>query len=213
MHESVLGQTLPCRHIMVADGLVRPEVEAWDALHIVLDRSHGPFGCTPRFIGAERAVELGFDLICLLDADNWLRADHAETLAALHASSGADFLTCGRTLCRLDGSIMAVCPLTDPDRFVDTSCIAYARGAFPLLRAWVEMPDYAGIICDRWVLHHAKGSGVSRAHTPEPTVFYRCGKAGIYRLFGEPIPPGASPQPDYDSAFRLWASDGGPPPN
>ena len=210
-HDSVLAQTHPCVHVMVADGLPRREVDDWDALHIVLDRSHGPFGCFPRLVGAERAVAEGFDLIALLDADNWLRPDHVERLVALQAATGADFLTCGRILCRLDGSVMAPCPLTDPERFVDTSCLAYARGAFPLLPYWTQMPGYAQAICDRCVLQHAIASGVSRAHSPEPTVFYRCGKAGIYRLLGEPVPPGVSPPPDYRSAFDRWVAEGHPP--
>ena len=211
-HDSVVSQSHPCRHIMVADGLPRPEIDGWDALHIVLDRSHGPFGCTPRFIGAQRAVADGFDLIAFLDADNWLRADHAETLVALHAATGAAFLTCGRVLCRLDGSVMAPsCPLTDPERFVDTSCMAYARGAFPLLPHWTELPAYAQAICDRCVLQQAIASGVSRAHSAEQTVFYRCGKAGIYQLLGEPVPAGVSPAPDYSSAFDRWAAEGHQP--
>ena len=210
-HDSVLAQTYPCRHIMVADGRPEAEVASWDADHIVLERSHGPFGCMPRFLGAEHALHEGFDLVAFLDADNWLREDHVEVLAELHVRTGADFLSCNRMLCRLDGSVMAPCPLTDADRFVDTSCMAFARGGFPLLSLWVEMPEYAEMICDRWVLHHVIASGASRAHTAERTVFYRCGKAGIYELLGEPVPPGVGPPPGYPAAFERWAAEDHPP--
>ena len=38
-HYSVLTQTYPCHHILVADGRPKPGVEGWDAEHIVLGRS------------------------------------------------------------------------------------------------------------------------------------------------------------------------------
>ncbi len=210
-HDSVLAQSYPCRHFLVADGRPNPELGGWDADHCVLDRNHADFGNTPRYAGAQRAIEQGYDLIAFLDADNWLREDHAEILAELHRRTGADFLSCGRMLCRPDGSVMAECPLTDPDRFIDTSCMAFARGGFSLLPLWVEMPDYAQAICDRWVLHHVIASGASRAHSPERTLFYRCGKAGIYELLGEPVPPGVGRAPDYRAAFERWAADGHSP--
>lgn len=210
-HESVLAQTHPCRHIMVADGRPNPEVDTWDVDHLVLSRCHADYGSTPRFVGAAHAVSQGFDLVAFLDADNWCREDHVERLARLQEETGAAFVSCGRILCRLDGSVLAPCPLTDPEHFVDTSCMAFAREGFPLLTHWVVMPEYARIICDRWVFEHVKASGAVRAHSPEPTLFYRCGKAGIYAMFGEPVPPGVSAPPDYQPAIERLAREGGAP--
>ncbi len=210
-HDSVRAQTYPCRHLLVSDGRPKPEVDGWDAEHLVLSRSTGDYGRTPTFVGAAAAAFQGFDLIAILDSDNWYREDHIEILADLHRRTGVAFLSSGRMLCRLDGTVMAPCALTDPERFIDTSCMAFARAAFPLLTYAVTMPAYADDISDRAMLHHVKASGVARAHTDERTVFYRCGKAGIYELLGEPVPPGVVPAPDYKRQFDRWAADGHPP--
>ncbi len=210
-HDSVLAQTHPCRHILVADGRPKPEVDGWDVQHIVLARGHDDVGSTPSLVGAAAAAFSGCDLIAFLDSDNWYREDHIQTVVELHQSTGAAFISTSRMLCRLDGSVMAPCPTTDPERFVDTSCMAYAREAFPLLTYGVTLPRYAQIFNDRCNFQHVLASGVSRAHSPEATVFYRCGKAGIYQQLGEPIPPGVTPAPDYDAAFARWAAEGRPP--
>ena len=210
-HDSVLAQSHPCRHILVADGRPNPAVDGWDAEHIVLPGGLGDFGSTPRFVGAADAVLQGYDMIAFLDADNWLRPDHVQILADLQEKTGAGFLSCGRVLARLDGSILGPCPLTDPDRFIDTSCMAFARPGFGLLRYWVAMPEYGKAMGDRCMLVHVKASDVLRAHTPEQTLFYRCGKAGIYKMLGEEPPPGVIPAPDYQSLFDRWAAEGRAP--
>jgi GT2 family glycosyltransferase len=210
-HDSVLAQTHPCRHILVADGRPKPEVEGWDADHIALSYNHGDYGSTPGLVGAAAAAFQGCDLIAFLDSDNWYREDHVQTVVELHQRTGAAFVSTSRMLCRLDGSLMAPCPTTDPERFVDTNCWAFAREAFPLLTYGVTLPDYAQIINDRCLYQHVLASGVARAHSPKATVFYRCGKAGIYRLLGEPVPPGVVPAPDYAAAFARWAAEGRAP--
>ena len=210
-HESVLAQTYPCRHVLVADGVPKAEVEDWDADHIVLSRNHADVGATPIFVGAADAAMRGFDLVALLDSDNWYREDHVQVLADLHRRTGAAFLSTSRMLCRLDGSVMAPCPLTDPERFLDTSCMAFARPAFPLLTYYMCMPEYAYGIGDRVFYHHVRQSGVARAHSDERTLFYRCGKAGAYEMLGQPIPPGVKPPLDYQALFDRWVREGHPP--
>jgi hypothetical protein len=210
-HASVLAQTYPCRHILVADGRPKAEVDGWDADHVPLSRNHSDYGSTPAFVGVAVAAFQGFDLVALLDSDNWYREDHIETLVELHQRTGAAFLSTERTLCRRDGSLMAPCPTTDPERFIDMSCMAFVRAAFPLLTYRMCMPDYAQVLNDRVLLHHVKGSGVTRAHSSERTVYYRCGKAGIYELLHEPVPPGVIASPDYRTALDRWVADGHPP--
>ena len=210
-HESVLAQTYPCSHVLVADGAIRPEFDGWEAMHLGLSRPQRDFGSTPRFVGSAHAIFLGFDMVAFLDADNWYRQDHIATMVALHEHTGASFLTCGRWLAALDGEVMAKCPITNPDRFVDVSCMVYTREAFPLLTYWACMPDYAHEISDRVVLQHHIAAGARRAHSPEPTVYYRCGKAGAYRMLGREVPPGVAPAPDYGAVFARWAAEGRPP--
>ncbi len=210
-HDSVLAQTYPCRHILIADGRPKSEVDDWNAQHIVLGHNHADVGSTPALVGAAAAAFQGYDLIALLDSDNWYRRDHVQTVVELHQRTGAVFISTSRMLCRLDGSVMAPCPTTDPERFIDTSCMAYAREAFPLLTYGVTLPDYAQPVNDRCNYQHVLASGVSRAHSPEATVFYRCGKAGIYQQLGEPVPPGVIAPPDYPAIFARWAAEGRAP--
>jgi hypothetical protein len=105
---------------------------------------------------------------------------------------------------------MAGCPYTDPEKFIDTSCMMFARGAFHVLAKWVLMPSYAHIIGDRVMLHYVKAAAVRRAHSDAPSVYYRCGKEGVYRNFGESPPPGVLPVPNYGDAHARWIEDGYP---
>jgi hypothetical protein len=210
-HESVRAQSYPCRHIMVADGSPNPALAGWDVEHISLSGWSNDFGSTPRFVGAAHAVFQGFDIVAFLDADNWYREDHVQAVVELVAGAGAAFVSSGRMLCRLDGSVMRECPTTHPDRFIDTSCMAFARAGFPLLTRWVTLPSYAHAMGDRCVHQSVMLSGAPRAHSAAPTVFYRCGKAGIYGLLGEPVPAGVAPAPDYGALFQRWVNEGRPP--
>jgi hypothetical protein len=207
---SVAKQTYPCFHVMVADGSSNPAVDDWAVDHIRLPKSYADVGSTPRLIGCYHAIGLGADAVAFLDADNWYRDDHIENLVNLHIKTSAAFLSSGRMLCRLDGSIMTVCPYTNPEKFIDTSCMMFAREAFHILSNWTLMPSYAHIIGDRVMLHYVKAAAVRRAHSDETSVYYRCGKDGVYRDLGEPIPTGVSPKPNYDDANARWIADGYP---
>jgi hypothetical protein len=210
-HRSVRSQSVPCTHVMVADGSPCPEAQSWNIDHIVLPGPHNDYGSTPRLIGSFHAVGLGFDGVAFLDADNWYRSDHLETLLELHRHTRASFLSSARVLCRLDGSEMGPCRTSDGETFVDTSCMLIMRSAFGLLANWALMPDYAHVISDRVFLYLAKVAGTTFGHSPEPTLYYRCGKSDSYDLVGETPPPGAQPPPDYEIAFRRWIADGYPP--
>lgn len=210
-HRSVRAQTLPCLHVLVADGRPRRRLRFWAAHHVTLPASHGDIGSTPRLIGAYHAIGLGVEAVAFLDADNWYAPDHIAGLMAARDREGAAFVSSSRLLCRLDGTPMGPCPLTDPERFIDTNCMLFGREAFPLLHHWVLMPDYGHLIGDRILLHHVRMTGVSRCHVPATTVRYRCGKAGLYRQMGQPVPPGVSARPDYERSFERWVADGNPP--
>lgn len=207
---SVSKQTHPCQHVLVADGCPQASLDDWEVDHIRLPRPHRDIGSTPRLIGAYHAIGLGFDAVAFLDADNWYRPDHIESLVRLHKETGAAFLSSNRMLCRIDGSSMARCLDTDPEKFIDTNCMMFTRAAFPVLSYWCLMPDYAHLIGDRVMVYYVRQAGISRAHSPEDSVFYRCGKSGIYRRLGEPIPDGVEDPPDYTASFVRWVADGNP---
>ena len=111
----------------------------------------------------------------------------------------------------LSGRYLSECPNTDPERFIDTNCMAFARPAFALLTQWVLMPAYAHLIGDRVMLHHVRASGLPMQHLHKSLIHYRCGKAGIYRQLGVPVPFGVSEPPDYSASFRQWVADGNLP--
>lgn len=210
-HQSVLAQSFACLHVLVADGHPMVEVDGWDAHHVILPVGHGDIGSTPRLIGAFHAIGLGVEAVAFLDADNWYAPHHIAGLMDARQAHKAAFVSSGRMLCRLDGSPMAPCPLTDPQRFIDTNCMLFGREAFALLHHWVLMPDYGHLIGDRIMLHHVRRSGLTHCHVPGPSVHYRCNKEGLYRQLGEAIPPGVQPRPDYAASFRRWIADGNPP--
>ena len=208
-HDSVRAQSEPCLHVLVADGHRRRRINHWQAEHIRLPRSHGDIGSTPRLIGSYHAIGLGLDAVAFLDADNWYGPDHISDLLAEMDQHQADFVSSSRTLCRLDGTVMGPCPLTDPDRFIDTNAMLFGRGAFSVLHQWVLMPTYGHLIGDRIMLHHLKQSGIKCRHVNAGSVFYRCSKEGLYRQLREPIPKGVQPRPDYETSFKQWKHDNG----
>lgn len=210
-HRSVLSQSEPCMHVLVADGHARRRINKWQAEHIRLPQSHGDIGSTPRLIGCYHAIGLGVDAVAFLDADNWYRPDHISNLLEAIDQQNADFASSGRTLCRLDGSVMGDCPLTDPESFIDTNSMLFSKTAFHLLHQWVLMPSYGHLIGDRIMLHHVRSSGLKHEHVNKNSVFYRCSKAGLYKRFNEKIPPGVLPQPDYSASFKKWKEDGNKP--
>ena len=81
-HESVRAQSVPCLHVLVADGHRRRRINHWQAEHVRLPRSHGDIGSTPRLIGSYHAIGLGVDAVAFLDADNWYGPDHIANLLA-----------------------------------------------------------------------------------------------------------------------------------
>ncbi len=209
-HQSVLNQTVICDHIMVADGCSRPEINGWNCDHIILPNAHQDIGSTARTIGSMHAIGLGYDYVSFLDADNWYGSDHLETLLGVGRQQQVAVVSATRMLCRIDGSLMGECPITNPAYFIDTNCMLLGREAFSLIHHWVLMPDYGHLIGDRIFWHYVCNSNLSRAHCDKPTVFYRCQKEGLYRLFGEGIPAGVLPRPDYEAAHQRWLQDGYP---
>ena len=190
--ESVRNQTYAeCRHFVVADGFPNVMVSNSDVTHIILPTAHGDNGNLARCIGAMSAISEGFDVVAFLDADNWFRNDHIETMLALHRQSCAALCTSGRMLYRIDGTVMCQdVKESNGIDFVDTSCLCFFRPAFDLLPLWGMMPAIFSPICDRVMWDAVITRGVSRAHSHVPTVAFRTQYAGHYQGLGETPPPG-----------------------
>jgi glycosyltransferase involved in cell wall biosynthesis len=195
-HDSVRAQTLACQHIMIADGHPNSLVDGFDVQHVVLPQAHANYGDTPRAIGALSAIAQGFDAIAFLDADNWYKPMHVESLIALHRETGAQVCTSGREIRRLDGSFLTVCPFSDGELFVDTNCYMFTAPAFRIAAEWGVMDGDLHAIGDRVVLHQIKQQGYSRAHSWRATICYRATAAVDYRLLGAPVPEGVKASRD-----------------
>lgn len=191
--DSVRAQTYPCTHYLVADGHRNPVVgrDLPTQRHITLPIAHGDYGGVARTIGSLRAATDGFDAIAWLDADNWYRPEHIESMCRRLEAAGKPLCAAWRTLHRPDGSEM---PL-DPDQelrgeHVDTNCWLVARPAFALLTAWL-MPTELSVIGDRVVFEAARRMGLTGVQTRRRTVCYTTLYQDHYQRLGETPPPDA----------------------
>ena len=204
-HGSVLKQTYPCVHFLVADGCVQLEVRKWSAEHITLSRPHADNGNTPRAVGSLSAMNQDFAAIAYLDADNWYYPRHIESMVNLHQQQGALVCTATRNIHRLDGSLMYTDSFeSDGDKHVDTSCLFLSRPAFEILPIWATMPTQLGPICDRVIWRAILARGLSHAHCSEPTVAFRTQYQVHYHNLKEAAPPGTKTNIESAGKATLW---------
>jgi hypothetical protein len=197
-HRSVRAQTVQCQHILVADGHARHELDAWGVRHIRLAGSSADFGDTPRRVAGEAALESGFDAVVYLDADNWLRPRHVESLFACHLARAAALCHSARTFHRIGGEMLPLLLTSDNVGHVDTSCLFVARAAFELLPLWGTWPHELSRIDDRMFLQAALARGWSPAFTGALTTCYEASRVSHYRAVGEAPPADARPDGDVD---------------
>jgi len=187
-HESVAGQTYPCRHFLVADGAAQETLDGWDLQHIRLDRTHADYGDTPRAVGGESAAAQGFTAIAYLDADNIYRSHHVESLVSRHLATGAPVIFSERTLHLPDGTWVPLVLRDDDDGHVDTSCVMIAGEALPWCGGWREHPRQLSVVGDRVFLRSLRARGFAFAGTGSMTVRYTVKEATFFRALGMPIP-------------------------
>lgn len=172
-HKSTLDQIHPSRHFLVADGHPSKHVERWDCEHIILSSSHADNGNTPRGIGALSAMKQGYDLICFLDADNWLCSDHvSEAIAIKLQSPETDIAILGRNIVLPDGTLVLNDPEDEFKTHVDTSGFAFFRSAFNLLPIWILMPSCLGPLCDRVMFLAIRQRDMKMTWSPKNTWFF-----------------------------------------
>lgn len=210
-HDSVRAQTHPCVHIFVADGRPSRQVDALDGQHIIVRRGHGDFGDTPRALGAMSAIGQGFDAVAFLDADNWYKSTHIESLVELQRESGAAITTSGRAFYSPDGDFLGACPLSDGEAHVDSNCYLLTRPAFGLILEWALMPHDMHVIGDRIVWNKIKQRGIAHAHSWRASLCYRASTVEDYSILGRKPPPDvAKTRQDTRGAFETLTRRGGP---
>lgn len=196
--QSVHEQDYPhVTHYCVADGFAQPDTVARFARlrHVVLPNAHGNYGCTPRGIGAQCALADGMDIVCFLDADNYLLPPHVASLVQAHqracaAGQALDAVFASRTMF-VPGheQLELVPPGEEPGAgFADTSCISLARSAGFLWGAWCQIPRSLTPICDRVMCRLMQHHRLRVAWTGLRTVRYESQWAMSYRQAGLPLP-------------------------
>jgi glycosyltransferase involved in cell wall biosynthesis len=149
-HVSVREQTIPCVHVLVADGPGREEVARMEGRHLALGLNHADNGNTPRSIGALLAMNEGFTCIAFLDADNWFSPDHIERALRTQEEGNLEVVFTQRHIVFPNGQRLLTPPLEDGDRsHADTSCMVLFANAFSALVLWAQMPAAYAPMCDR----------------------------------------------------------------
>ena len=207
-HDSVMAQTYPCVHILVADGRPLDMVDALAAQHVRLPVNCADYGDTPRGIGSVLAVSQGFDAIAYLDADNWYYPDHIATMVEMQQQTGTAVISAARNLHRLDGSLLGLCDEVDGRNFVDTSCFFLSRAAFTLLPIWWTMPAHMHAVGDRVFFGNVRHLQLSCTHSQRPTVAYRTAFMSHYRKFGEEPPASAKDGRDIHKVMQRVYQEG-----
>lgn len=182
-HESVKAQGQDVIHIMVADGYPNPDVATWDVQHVVLPRSHGDNGDTPRGIGGILAQAQNCDYVAYLDADNWFLSDHISSLIDLQKNTGFPICASLRHFYAWDGTHMDNVTEYDENQhlYVDTSCFLIHQSGFSALSIWTEIPKPLSSICDRIFCAWLRHNRLSIAHSNQRTVAFRSQYEGHYR--------------------------------
>lgn len=192
-HESVLRQTYPCTHLLVADGHPRNSlfVNSDKTLHMILPQETANNGNTPRVVGGISADAYGFDAVAYLDADNWFEPDHIMTLLEVNRTDGSALISCKRKFYDLNENLLNVTD-SDEDRnvHVDTSCWLIFRPAFAVLRAW-QMPKPLSPLADRIFFKKIINDRYHVTMTSYRTVAFRTQYADHYRAAGATVPDGA----------------------
>ena len=185
-HESVKAQGPGVFHIMIADGHPDPEVATWDVQHVMLPRSHGDNGNTPRGIGGILAQAQHCNYVAYLDADNWFFPDHINSLVDLQKTTGYHISASLRHFYAWDGTFMTNVSEYDENehRHVDTSCILVHQSGFSALSIWTQIPKPLSPICDRIFCAWLRQNRFAIAHSNQRTVAFRSQYEGHYHAAG-----------------------------
>jgi len=203
---SVRGQTLTVDHILVADGYPQDWLDTAGVRHLRLDRPHDDFGNTARALGAMLAIAEQYDGIGLLNASNWLDANHiascVETFREAAAQGPIDYVIARRKLCRPDESVLLAWqePL---EEHVDTNCFFFFPPAYPMVPHFGLMPKELSLLGDRFFYQALRDRGLHAATNEGFTVNDLCLWESLYLALGEAPPPGAKPNID-DRVVQAW---------
>jgi|HubBroStandDraft_4_1064222.scaffolds.fasta_scaffold00046_70 glycosyltransferase involved in cell wall biosynthesis len=190
--ESVAAQTVPVRHLLVADGNPRKQLEFCQGVeHATLEKRYNDWGNTPRAYGMIHTSKAPF--IALLDVDNIYLPEHIEScLATAKANPDCDFVASKRQFVRYDkGAYTPSSAVDEPQwKHIDTSCYFFLPGTYALAAyMWANGPQECAryrYSVDRHVYGALRAAGKKPAFTNRETV--------IYTVHGEPAEKRHAPQ-------------------
>ncbi len=197
-----LGNELTIKHLLVSDGVHRPEVRSLTDFHIELAPGFGDYGDSPRYLGSSFAKLSGANALSFVDSDNWVYPNHLEAILSKHTTSGAHLITTEREFYDVYGvPLHAKCLTSDGKNFSDTNCITLFHEALSISDIWGTIPEEEHAIDDRVLWDYVLQTSIARAHTSIPTVAYRARVPSFYHDLGE-IPPSEYLRPIGDNISR-----------
>lgn len=204
-HESVLNQSFPVDHFVVADGHPSSQVSTWDVNHIVLPKEHQDAGNFARGLGALEALRLGYDAVAFLDADNWYNSDHIQTCVETANKYNADIVKSWRSLHFRDGrQLAAVDRESRSPNFADTNTLFITKTASLIFAQWCLIPQRFGSCGDRVIWEVARNSGYRIFSTNLPTVCYATRFSTHYKAYGVDSPNYAISHDYIAASYKDW---------
>lgn len=202
--DTVKKQTVPCVHILVADGFANPLIaqqESSELLHIALPDNVGFNQCG---VGIELAFAMGFEVVAILDADNWYEPDHVATSLISVNDKNADAVFARRKVIFPDGEVLSV---TDPQdntgAFADTNCMVLTHRVAALTPIWLMWPKIFGAGEDRAVSICTNMLNFNVQMNPHETVWYQTNWAHHYKLQNKkPVAPLRKPSAEFARSFN-----------
>lgn len=185
--DSVAAQTYPCTHYVVIDGPQSIDWEMPDGEYeaIWLPKPTGRNGIMNGAICAAAAFLTTEDLICFVDDDNWIEADHVRSLVEAIGDDKA-YAYCLRKLVEQDGTFFAFDDgesLGHHGDMVDVNCYMLRRdvcaGIAPL---WYRTTGSL-MVGDRFVWNALLQHNSPYGTTGKYTVNYRMGAHQANRGF------------------------------
>lgn len=191
-HNSVKAQTYAdVRHFIVSDGNMNPMLATLDADCYQLPRNHADAGATPRAMAALSAFSQGYDAVGFIDADNYLKPNHVETMVAVLQNSGADGIVATRIIHSQDDREMYVDTVeSNGENMIDTNSWFLTSKAMHLLSYWITAPGQQ-LWSDRYFAKAVLDSGMRLVRCDEPTVVYVTRWAWHYQYAGWAVPDDA----------------------
>jgi hypothetical protein len=200
---SVKNQSVECVHLLVSDGFHNASIAELcneNLLHISLPENIGFNQCG---IGVELAFALGFDVVGILDADNWYEPDHIETSLNTINNKNADVVFAKRKVVFPDGEVLSVDdPQDNTGAFADTNCLVLTNKVSAITPIWLMWPKTFGAGEDRAVSLCMRMLNFNVLMNAHETVWYQTNWAHHYKLQKkQPVAPLRTPVAEFARSF------------